>query len=150
MVFQTPPVGSPTADDVALYLDIDNVNTGRAELFISQAMALAASYIDPVPPAGMAIVLGAVARAYTNAQGVTAETIGPYSVTRPTGGVYFTKAETANLKRLAGKGGAYTIDPTPADIGEWFDYGPLDVDEWGIPVDDPSLWVDYGRFGEVP
>lgn len=143
-----PPLGSPTADDVATYLDIENINEKRAELFIAQAMALAASYVDPVPPAGNAIVLGAVARAYTNAQGVTAETIGPYSVTRPTGGVYFTKAETANLKRLGGKGGAYTVDPTPAVLGDWFDYGPLDVDEWGRPLDQSLLWVDAGEYGE--
>ncbi len=143
-----PPLGSPTADDVATYLDIDDINERRAELFINQAMALAESYVSPVPPAGQAVVLGAVARAYTNAQGVTAETIGPYSVTRPAAGVYFTKAETANLKRLAGKGGAYSIDPTPADIGEWFDYGPLDVDEWGYPLEISSPWVDAGEHGE--
>jgi hypothetical protein len=37
------------------------------------------------------------------------------SVQRPTGsgGLYLTKSDKAALKSLAGRGGAFTVDPTP-------------------------------------
>ncbi|MBQ1164025.1 hypothetical protein KBZ21_39150, partial [Streptomyces sp. A73] len=55
-------------------------------------------------------------RAYVNPQQVSYETIGPMSVQRPqgSGGLYLTKADKAALKTLAGRGGAFTVDPTPA------------------------------------
>ncbi|MBQ1164002.1 hypothetical protein KBZ21_39035, partial [Streptomyces sp. A73] len=55
-------------------------------------------------------------RAYVNPQQVSYETIGPMSVQRPqgSGGLYLTKADKAAHKSLAGRGGAFTVDPTPA------------------------------------
>jgi hypothetical protein len=60
--------------------------------------------------------LSVAGRAYVNPQQVSYETIGPMSVQRPSGsgGLYLTKADRTALKSLAGRGGAFTVDPTPA------------------------------------
>lgn len=107
----------PTAEDLALYLGLGEIHGERADLLIAQAAALAESVVKPLPDQATAVVLSAAGRAYINPQQVTYETIGPQSVQRPSGsgGLYLTKADKAALKSLAGRGGAFTVDPTPAD-----------------------------------
>jgi len=84
--------------------------------------------------------LTVAARAYSSPTTATMETAGPFSVQRPAGGVYLTRTERQALKTLAGRGGAFSIDPTPADALQglspwsenvtWLDGVPLaeDVD----------------------
>jgi hypothetical protein len=105
-----------TAEDLALYLGQDTIDGTRAEFLLDQALMLAASIVSPVPDTAKPVILAAAGRAYSNPQGVTQETVGPYSVQRPQAGLYFTRAEQAILKRLGGRGGAFTIDPAPADV----------------------------------
>ncbi|MEV4424065.1 hypothetical protein AB0K23_01550 [Streptomyces sp. NPDC049602] len=107
----------PTAEDLALYLGLGEIQGDRADLLIAQAVALAESVVKPLPDQATAVVLSVAGRAYVNPQQVTYETIGPQSVQRPagSGGLYLTKADKAALKALAGRGGAFTVDPTPAD-----------------------------------
>jgi len=107
----------PTAEDLALYLGLSEIQGDRADLLIEQAVALAESVVKPLPDQATAVVLSVAGRAYINPQQVTYETIGPQSVQRPagSGGLYLTKADKAALKALAGRGGAFTVDPTPAD-----------------------------------
>ncbi|MGW7350948.1 hypothetical protein [Streptomyces sp. NPDC054784] len=106
---------SPTAEQLALYLGLDEIQADRADLLIEQAVALCESVIRPLPDQATAVVLSVAGRAYVNPQQVSYETIGPMSVQRPqgSGGLYLTKADKAALKALAGRGGAFTIDPTP-------------------------------------
>lgn len=106
---------SPTAEQLALYLGLDEIQGDRAELLIEQAINLCLSVVTPLPDAATAIVLSAAGRAYLNPSQVTYETIGPMSVQRPqgSGGLYLTKADKTTLKSLAGRGGAFTVDPTP-------------------------------------
>lgn len=108
---------APTAEDLGLYLGLEEVNGTRADLLIAQAVALCESVVKPLPDQATAVVLSAAGRAYVNPQQVTYETIGPQSVQRPSGsgGLYLTKADKAALKALAGRGGAFTVDPTPED-----------------------------------
>ncbi|HET6634653.1 MAG TPA: hypothetical protein VFH77_06460 [Streptomyces sp.] len=108
---------APTAEQLGLYLDLPEVRGDRADLLIEQAIALCETVVKPLPEQATAIVLSAAGRAYTNPQQVSYETIGPMSVQRPqgSGGLYLTKADKAALKSLAGRGGAFTVDPTPAD-----------------------------------
>lgn len=106
----------PTAEQLALYLGLPEIDGDRADLLVSQAVALAQSVVKPLPDEATAVVLSVAARAYVNPQQVSYETIGPMSVQRPqgSGGLYLTKADKAALKSLAGRGGAFTVDPTPA------------------------------------
>ncbi|GFE20020.1 hypothetical protein [Streptomyces nigrescens] len=120
---------TPTAEQLGLYLGLDEIQGDRADLLIAQAVALAESVVKPLPDQATAIVLSAAGRAYVNPQQVSYETIGPMSVQRPSGsgGLYLTKADKAALKSLAGRGGAFTVDPTPADASPWASW-PLDED----------------------
>lgn len=106
----------PTAEQLGLYLGLDGIQGDRADLLIAQAVALAQSVVKPLPDQATAVVLSVAGRAYVNPQQVSYETIGPMSVQRPSGsgGLYLTKADKAALKSLAGRGGAFTVDPTPA------------------------------------
>ncbi|MFD4921145.1 hypothetical protein ACFWNE_07475 [Streptomyces goshikiensis] len=106
---------APTAEELGLYLDLPEINGDRADLLLTKAVALCQSVVKPLPDEASAVVLSVAGRAYVNPQQTTYETIGPMSVQRPTGsgGLYLTKADKAALKSLAGRGGAYTVDPTP-------------------------------------
>ncbi|WP_327222983.1 hypothetical protein OG229_02245 [Streptomyces platensis] len=130
---------APTAEQLGLYLGLDEIQGDRADLLIAQAVALAESVVKPLPDQATAIVLSAAGRAYVNPQQVSYETIGPMSVQRPSGsgGLYLTKADKAALKSLAGRGGAFTVDPTP----ETADPSPT----W--PLDDTYVdggWLEPG------
>ncbi|MFJ8016241.1 hypothetical protein [Streptomyces sp. NPDC096339] len=105
----------PTAEQLGLYLGLPEIDGDRADLLIEQAVALGQSVVKPLPDEATAVVLSVAGRAYVNPQQVSYETIGPMSVQRPTGsgGLYLTKADKAALKSLAGRGGAFTVDPTP-------------------------------------
>lgn len=107
---------APTAEDLGLYLGLEEISGDRADLLIAQAVSLCLSVVKPLPDEATAVVLSVAARAYVNPQQVSYETIGPMSVQRPSGsgGLYLTKADKAALKSLAGRGGAFTVDPTPA------------------------------------
>ncbi|WP_406325172.1 hypothetical protein [Streptomyces niveus] len=106
---------APTAEQLGLYLGLETIDGERADLLIQQAVALALSVVKPLPDEATAVVLSVAGRAYVNPQQVSYETIGPMSVQRPqgSGGLYLTKADKAALKSLAGRGGAFTVDPTP-------------------------------------
>ena len=129
----------PTAEQLALYLGLPEIQGDRADLLIEQAIALCETVVKPLPDQATAVVLSVAGRAYVNPQQVSYETIGPMSVQRPSGsgGLYLTKADKAALKSLAGRGGAFTVDPTP----ETADPSPT----W--PIDDtygPGLEYEPG------
>jgi hypothetical protein len=130
---------TPTAEQLGLYLGLDEIQGDRADLLIAQAIALCETVVKPLPDQATAVVLSVAGRAYVNPQQVSYETIGPMSVQRPqgSGGLYLTKADKAALKSLAGRGGAFTVDPTP----ETADPSPT----W--PIDDsygPGLEYEPG------
>jgi len=106
-----------TSEDLELYMGSDAIDSFRADFLIDQAILLCESVVTPLPDAASVVILSVAARAYSNPQGVTAESIGPYNVQRPWAGIYLTKAERAALRRVAGSGGAFTVDPTPATAG---------------------------------
>lgn len=128
---------SVTTDDLASFLGItwSDLDSARATLLLQLARDTASSVVSPLPASARGIVLTIAARAYTNVQGVTAETIGPYSVQRPAAGLYLTKAEKTQLKSLAGRGGAFSIDPTPVDAGSGLSPWDLNVTYLdGVPL----------------
>ncbi|MCA6090950.1 hypothetical protein LE181_02015 [Streptomyces sp. SCA3-4] len=75
--------------------------------------------MSPLPEGAGAVVLSVAARAYANPQGIVSETVGPYSVQRPQSqaGLYMTRDERRSLKLMAGRGGAFSINPTSATAG---------------------------------
>jgi len=128
-----------TAEDLGLYLGMPAIDEARADFLLAQALMLAASIVSPVPDTAEPIILAAAGRAYANPQAVTQETVGPYSVQRPPAGLYFTRAEQAILKRLAGRGGAFTVDPTPADVDPTVTW-PVDPESPFYPFEDEPGW----------
>ncbi|MEV7975448.1 hypothetical protein [Streptomyces sp. NPDC086519] len=106
----------PTVEQLGLFLGLDEIDGDRADLLISTAVSLCQTIVKPLPEGAEAVVLSVAGRAYVNPQQVSYETIGPMSVQRPSGsgGLYLTKSDKSALKSLAGRGGAFTVDPTPA------------------------------------
>lgn len=133
----------PTAEQLGLFLGLGEIDGNRADLLITSAVSLCETIVKPLPEGAEAVVLSVAGRAYVNPQQVSYETIGPMSVQRPqgSGGLYLTKNDKAALKSLAGRGGAFTVDPTPATADPsptWpidADAGFLDEFEagWGYP-----------------
>jgi hypothetical protein len=134
------PFVAPTAEQLGLYLDLTEINGDRADLLLEQAVALCETVVKPLPEGATAVVLSVAGRAYVNPQQVSYETIGPMSVQRPqgSGGLYLTKADKSALKSLAGRGGAFTVDPTPGTADPSPTY-PLD-DDFGPPLEYEPGW----------
>lgn len=119
-----------TTEELRLYLGLSEIDTERAALLLEQAAGLARSIVDPLPDGAKAVVLSMAGRAYANPQGISGETIGPYNVQRPMAGLYMMRDERRTLNRLAGRGGAYTIDPTPADASPAASWPPEVGEPW--------------------
>ena len=131
---------APTAEELALFLDLAEINGDRADLLLAQAVALCETVVKPLPDRATAVVLSVAGRAYVNPQAVSYETIGPMSVQRPqgSGGLYLTKADKTALKSLAGRGGAFTVNPTPATATPSPTY-PID-DDYGPGLEYEPGW----------
>ena len=129
----------PTVEQLGLFLGLDEIEGDRADLLINSALALCQTIVKPLPEGAEAVVLSVAGRAYVNPQQVSYETIGPMSVQRPSGsgGLYLTKADKSALKSLAGRGGAFTVDPTPATA----DPSPT----W--PLDGATGWAEDYEAG---
>jgi hypothetical protein len=115
-----------------------NVNEVRATLLIELATELCTSVVTPIPDNARAIVMTVAARAYTNASGVLAQTVGPATVqygASSGGGLYLTKWDIAALKRCAGIGGAFTINPVSVDAAT------------GLYTWDQNVWL-LGRMAD--
>ena len=109
---------TPVAADLSTYLGT-SVDAERATMLISLAEKLATSVVATLPEGAEAVVLAVASRAYTNPQAAQFTMTGPYSTSYGpvSGGLWLTRNDTAALRRLGGSGGAFTIDPTPADAG---------------------------------
>lgn len=139
-----------TPTTLGVYLNITiAADDARAQMLIDDAISQALSIITvgAVPdtgateanlPAGAASVIrAAVARQWLNPSGVTQETAGSFSLTRPAStGSMFSKAEILALRRLAGRSGAFTIDVMPAtaatDLPPWDIAASSIVPSWDV------------------
>lgn len=113
---------------LGVYLDVEiPADDARAQMLIDDAIdqALSIVTVGTVPstgpteanlPAGAeSVIRAAVARVWLNPAGVTQESAGGFSYSRPAGsGSMFSKAEIRSLQRLAGRSGAFAIDMIPA------------------------------------
>lgn len=112
-----------TADELGVYLGDDAINTARAEQMLRLSQDLCETVVNPLPVQGKAVLLAVAARAYNNVTAAHRVTIGTAEVSYGTqysssgiGGLFLARPEKATLRRLAGRGGAYTIDPLPLPL----------------------------------
>lgn len=138
-----------TVSDLAVYLGLgSDVDSTRATLIIQLAHDKCEGIVNPVPDTAKGVELDVSARAYTNPTTETSNAAGPYgSVTTALGGLWLTKANIADLRRLSSTvTGAFSIDLTPTDAKAG-NYWPQ------IPLDPSAPWANppfYGDFDQIP
>jgi hypothetical protein len=122
--------------DLGTYLST-SVDDDRAQLLLDLAQQLCESIVKPLPDGADAVVLDVAARSYSNPANVTQEAAGPFSANfGPVGGgLWLTRQNKATLRRLAGSGGAFSIDTMPATAGA--NLPPWEINRWG----------SYGVYG---
>jgi len=128
-----------TPTDLGTYLGIaiDPAND-RAILLIDLATQLCQSIVSPLPDGGDAVVLDVVSRAWSNPTNAHQQGAGPFQASYGTvaGGLWLTRANKATLRRLAGSGGAFTIETMPATAAS------------GLPWWDVNAWsTGQGLYG---
>lgn len=108
----------PSVSDLETYMGMasDSIDPARGLMMLNDAYNRCALIANPLPAEAQGVVLGVAARAFANPEGITAETVGPYSVQRPTGGLWLSKDDKATLRRMAGAGGAFSIDTLPTGV----------------------------------
>lgn len=95
----------------------------RGLLVLALAQARCELWVTPLPAAAKGIVLAVAARAWTNIAGVNQVGLGSAYATMSTagvtsGGLYVSKSEKADLRRLAGRSGAFSVDWIPQGRSE--------------------------------
>lgn len=101
-----------TSTDLGTFLGNDSIDAERADLILEMAQDLCESIVSPLPATAKFVVLTVAARTWSNPEGDTTATVGPYAVTRAPA-MYLTKSDKATLRRLAGGSGAFSIDTLP-------------------------------------
>jgi len=137
-----------TPSDLDLLLDLGgNIDTARANLLLGLATDLCTSVVNPIPDNARAVVLSVAARAYMNAAGVQAQTVGPETVQYGTsfGGLYLTKVDITTLRRCAGSGGAFSFNPADTSAGSGL--YPWDENIWLLGDQDNSFMPDVEPDG---
>lgn len=120
------PIVDPS--DLSTYLNdpsilADSVATARAASFIADAQILCESIISPLPPAASVVVKRVAARGYVTVTSPRQQQLNaagaPFGATGTgMGGVWLSRADKADLRRLGGGGGAFTIDVLPPGVSE--------------------------------
>lgn len=127
-----------TSDDLATYLNDASIQIDRADMMIFHAQALCESILSPLPANAAGIVIRVAGRGYvttTSARGAQIAAGGSPFGGAPGGfgGVYLTRSDKADLRRLSGSGGAaFSIDLLPAGYLAPVSYiGAVDGSEYG-------------------
>lgn len=101
--------------DVATFLGSD-VDEARAQWFIDQVETQCLAILDPLPDAALPVIVRAAARGLSNATGAAQMGIGSAQLSFGSqaatynGGLFLSKADRADLRRLAGRTGAFSVD----------------------------------------
>lgn len=131
--------------DLAQYLADPSLDSDRAQYIIDEAQALCESIVKPLPVGADAVVLDVAERAFANPTNVGGEValygegVGPFGPTSPGttgGGLWLTENNIRTLRRLAGLGGAFTIDTLAATYSPtvpWWDTGSVFSGDWDVP-----------------
>lgn len=126
-----------TVADLATFTNV-TLDETRAQQMLDLVEDLASGIVSPLPATAKVIILTAAARALPNPAGTTAQSSGGSSASWAPGGVYLTKAERGNLRRLAGiGGGAFSVNTAPhAGEGYREPLGPVTLDDREQLLDD--------------
>lgn len=106
-----------TSDDLAVSLNTSSINVDRAEAMITDAVVLCLTIVDPLPDAADVVVKRVAIRGYLQPSAreyqmaASDPTLIPAS---PAGGVYLTRTDIADLRRMVGGGGAFSVPMLPA------------------------------------
>lgn len=106
-------VASPS--DVATFLGSD-VDDTRAQWFIEQAELLCAAVVSPLPDAALPVIVRVAARGMSNSTGAVQMGLGSAQVSYGSqaatynGGLFLSRADRSDLRRLSGRVGAFSID----------------------------------------
>lgn len=118
----TPVPSTPLIDssDLAVYLYDDDIDETRANFLIRQAQDLCESILDPLPAKAAVVVTRVAGRAYvtTTSTRATHMSMAGSAFGMPPGtdgGVFLTRQDVRDLRRIAGVGNAFTINMLPAD-----------------------------------
>lgn len=106
-----------TADDLARAMNDVDIDVDRAEELIADAQTLCEGVVSPLPDGATVVIKRVAARAYvtTITRMAQAQAAGSPFGSTTGAGVWLSRMDKADLRRLAGGGGAFTINPLPAD-----------------------------------
>jgi hypothetical protein len=115
------PIVDPS--DLAVYLNDPGIDESRATMAIDDAQTLCETIVAaPLPDAAAVVVKRVAGRAYVTTlsprQAVAAAAGGQF-MGQQAGGVYLTRGDRADLRRIAGgsSSGAFTVNMLPSDYG---------------------------------
>jgi hypothetical protein len=125
----------PTPADLQTYLGADSIDVNRAQYLLTAVTTRLQGYVNPLPDGAYALAVEIAAQAYARPLSIKSEAIGPYNVTPGAGGIFITKSQIRDLRIMAGRGNAFTIDPTPVDAGTGLQPWDTNV-TWleGVPI----------------
>ncbi len=113
------------ASDLGTYLGDPNIDAERATLVLRLAQDLCETVWTPLGDTALGILLGVAARAFNNVTSAHAVGLGSASISYGSqgtsvgiGGLYLSRSDIRTLRLIAGRGGAFSVDPTPADAGQ--------------------------------
>ena len=117
------PIAVPS--DLGTYLKDPGIDTVRATQSLLLAQNLCETIWSALDATALGTVLAVAARQYGNVNSAHAVGIGSAQISYGSagsatgvGGLYLSRSDKSTLRLLAGRGGAFSIDPTPADAGE--------------------------------
>lgn len=109
------PLATPT--ELGTFLEVESIDTARASLILQLAHDRCEMYVSPVPVLAKGLELAVAGRAYTNVSSARQAGIGSAQVsfgapngTFGVGGLYLSRSDVRDLRRLAGRTGAFQID----------------------------------------
>jgi hypothetical protein len=112
------PIAS--AADLGVYLGDPTIATDRATLILMLAQIKCELYVSPLPYDALPIVLEVAARAYSNATSEHSIAIGSAAISYGSagsnvgiGGLYLSRSNVKELRLIAGRSGAFSIDLLP-------------------------------------
>jgi hypothetical protein len=107
-----------SAEELGTYLNDSSIDPDRAAMLIEDAQLLCQSVVSPLPEGANIVIRRVAARAYVTITSARSQQLAaanaPFGVAQTgTGGLWLSRADEADLRRLAGGGGAFSIDLLP-------------------------------------